>query len=83
MSMAPQITEATGPSSLQILERAYDQHGREKALVQGSYGKSTLEIGREHEGCTYEGVMLGDHAAWADIYYCSGCNYSIYYPLGD
>lgn len=83
MSLAPQVTEATGPSSLTIIEQGPDQWGREQALVEGPYGRSTFEVGREHDNCQYQGVMLGDRAEWANIYYCSGCNYSIYYPLGD
>ena len=83
MSLAPQKTEATGPSSFAILDRYVDEYGREQAVVQGPYGQSHFEVGKEHPDCQYDGVMLGDRAEWADIYYCSGCNYSIYYPLGD
>lgn len=81
--MQPQVTEATGASSFTILERYTDQWGRSQAKVQGSYGTSHMEVTGLHEGCEFNGEKLLSHDAWADIVYCSGCNHSVYYPLGD
>lgn len=81
--MEPQVSEATGKSSFIVLERYTDQLGKERVKLQGMYGTSYLEVIGKHNECEFNGDTAISHDAWADIVYCTGCNYSVYYPLGD
>lgn len=83
MSMQPQVTQATGKSSFTILETFTDRWGRNRALVKGMYGTSEMDVHTPHKDCEYKGTLVVSHDEWADNYYCSGCNYSAYYPLGN
>lgn len=83
MSMQPQVTQPTGASTFTILERYVDQWGRNVAKVKGMYDTSRMEVKGSHEGCEFNGEKLLSHDAWADNVYCSGCNYSVYYPIGN
>lgn len=83
MSMVPQITNATGKSSFTILEKYTDQWGREMARVEGNYGVSLMKRVEAHKGCEFNGEIVVSCDEWADNYYCVGCNYSEYHPLGD
>lgn len=83
MSMSPQITQPTGLSTWTVLERHTDTYGVEKVRVKSSLGESTMEVGRGHDGCEFEGEFLQYAGAWANEVVCTGCNYGAYYPLGD
>ena len=83
MSMEPQVREATGKSSFTVLERHTDPYHVEKVRVSNEYGTHTMEVGSPHKGCEFDGTNLISREAWADIINCTGCNYSIYYPIGD
>lgn len=78
MSMEPQVRQATGQSSFSVLEVS---NGR--ARVQGPYGESKMEVSFKHLDCEFDGIQLVSYDPWATNVYCSGCNYSVYYPLGD
>lgn len=83
MSMVPQIRDATGKSSFTVLEKYTDQWGRNMAKVQGNYNTSHMEIVEAHKECEFNGEVVVSHDEWANNYYCVGCNYSEYHPLGD
>ena len=81
--MEPQVSVATGASSFTILKRFTDEWGTNKAVVQGNYGTSRMEILGPHNACEFNGEIVVSYDEWATNYYCCGCNYSEYHPLGD
>ena len=81
--MEQQITEATGETTFKVLERRTNSWGREEVVVEGPYSKGVYDLLDHHNGCEYGGMKFISRAEWADIIYCTGCNWSVYSPLGD
>ena len=83
MSMVPQIQQATNKSSFTVLNRFVDEWGRTKVTVKGNYGVSNMMVHRAHADCNFNGEIVVSLDEWANNYYCTGCNYSEYHPIGD